>query len=249
MDQTLIKTLEDTGFTNKEAVVYLALLELSKGNVTDIAKKTDLKRSIIYVILERLIKDGYVTELPNKKIYQYQALDPSVILQKAKISTRNLAEMLPLLQTLHNKGGQRPIIHYIETKEGILKIFNEMTDTKDGMFITSYHRINEQFSKLIEKFIKDATKGFAKLKGRHIVPNNPEEIILAKKLKQTDQQIRLLPESNQINLDFAIFKNKFAITSFEEKPFMVLIESESLVSSMKVIFEIVWMSSKEITNV
>ncbi|KKQ22634.1 MAG: hypothetical protein US37_C0002G0259 [Candidatus Moranbacteria bacterium GW2011_GWF2_37_11] len=44
MDLDLIKLLEESGFTGKEARVYLALLELGQGNVTEIAKISDLKR-------------------------------------------------------------------------------------------------------------------------------------------------------------------------------------------------------------
>jgi len=42
MDLDLIKLLEESGFTGKEARVYLALLELGQGNVTEIAKISDL---------------------------------------------------------------------------------------------------------------------------------------------------------------------------------------------------------------
>ena len=87
MDETLLKLLEQTGFTKKEALVYLALLELVQGNVSEIAKITELKRPIIYVILEGLIKRGYVSELPNKKINTYQASDPSIILSKLSLTT------------------------------------------------------------------------------------------------------------------------------------------------------------------
>jgi len=246
MDQILLKTIEDIGFTNKEASVYLALLELSQGTATQISKITDLKRPIIYVILERLVKDGYVSELPNKKINEYQALDPSMILRQKKSSIKNFADILPLLQTLHHKGKQKPKIHYLENKEAMAKIYNESFYVDEGFFISSYSRIIEHFSDIFEYWFKVHKKGSTKLKGKHLIPNNFQEIEFGKKLLKTDQEVRVFSQIEKSEMDFAIYKNKLAITSFEDEPFMVVIESQSLVDSLKPIFEIAWNSGKEI---
>ncbi len=40
----LQKTLEFVGFSNKEVLVYLALLQLGKGTVTQISKKAGINR-------------------------------------------------------------------------------------------------------------------------------------------------------------------------------------------------------------
>ena len=131
MDETLLKLLEESNFTNKEARVYLALLELSQGTVTKIAKITELKRPIIYVILEGLIKRGYASELPNKKINAYQPISPEIILKRLQGIVKNFSEMLPVFKTLHNKGGKKPKITYYETKEGIWNVYKEMTLSKN----------------------------------------------------------------------------------------------------------------------
>lgn len=246
MDDDLLKLLETTGFTEKEARVYLALLELGKGDVTDIAKTAELKRSIIYVLLEGLIKRGYVSEIPNQKINTYQAIDPSVILNQLKTATKNFSEMLPMFRTLHNKGENRPKITYHETLEGIWNTYEEMNHIEDPLFITSYERIERHFPNAIETWLKNYRKKLYCLKGRHLMPANPKELILGKKLKEVNQQVRVLDNLNNINMDFTIFGKKIAITSLEEKPFIVIIESEELIKSMKPIFEIAWAKGKEI---
>ena len=130
MDQDLIKLLENSGFTQKEAQVYLALLELSEGTVSQIAKTTKLKRPIIYVVLEGLIKRGFANELPERKVNVYQPINPTVILGQLKMSAKNFAQMLPILQTLGNDRKKKPKIRFYDNKEDILKIW-------DGV-ITSY---------------------------------------------------------------------------------------------------------------
>jgi sugar-specific transcriptional regulator TrmB len=246
MDQDLVKIIEDAGFTDKEARVYLGLLELGQGTVYQIAKSTDLKRPIIYVILESLEKRGYVSILPNKKANTYQAIDPSAILNRLKIVTKNFSEMMPMLQTLHNRADNRPKITYIENKEGIWNIYEEMNKIKDSLFITSYVRIEKHFPGAVKKWIDGYKKGIYKVHGRHVVPDNEAEITHAKNLSVIDQKIRVLSDLDNSNMDFSIFEKKVSITSLEEKPFMVVMESEELAKSMKMVFEVMWRNGKEI---
>jgi predicted transcriptional regulator len=246
MDKDLVQLLETSGFTQKEAKVYLALLELGKGNVTEISKITKLKRSIIYVILEGLIKRGYVSELPNLKINTYQAMDPSVILRQLQSSTKNFLEMLPMLRTLGSKGKSRPKITYHETKEGILKVWDEMTVTDDVFFISSYEKVEQQFPGTVEGWIGGYNKKLHLLGNRHLMPNRENELRIAKRFQAIGERTRYLDDLNDIKMDFTLYKNKVAITSLEENPFVVVIESEELVKSIKPLFEIAWMKGKEI---
>ena len=246
MDKDLIKLLEKTGFTEKEARVYLALLELGQADVSDIAKKAELKRSIIYVLLEGLIKRGYVNEVMNKKINTYQATDPTVILSQLKSVTRDFSDMIPILKTLSNKGSDRPKITYLETKEGIFNMYQEMNQSKTALIISSYEKLESLFPGATESWMKDAKKGLVPLKARHLVANTKFELETMKKFRTFGQTARCLPEVADIKMDFAIYENKLAITSLEEKPFAVVIESSGIVESLKPIFEIAWAKGKEI---
>lgn len=246
MDNDLVQLLESAGFTEKEAGVYLALLELGQGTVTEIAKITKLKRSIIYVILEGLIKRGYASELPQRKINTYQATDPTAILHQLRGVTKNFSEMLPMLRTLGSAGKSRPKITYHETTAGIWKIYEDMTVTDDVFFISSYERINVHFPNAIEKWIKDYDKKNHPIGNRHLVPNEKYEKEIGEKLLKAGERVRVLDELRDIKMDFTIYANKLAITSLEENPFIVVIESEELVKSMKPLFEIAWNKGKEI---
>lgn len=246
MDTELIKLLESSGFTQKEAAVYLALLELGKGDVGEIAKISDLKRPIIYILLEGLIKRGYVSQIPDKKVNTYQAIDPSIILNQLKLTTKNFSEMLPFMQTLANKGKKKPKISFIDTKEGIWNIYQQMTDTDDCFYITSYVNIEKHFPNAVEKWIEDYKRKKIKLKARHLISNNQREKELGKLIAGIGQEVKFLPEVDNYSMDFTIFKNKLAIASLEDEPFLVLFESEALVKSMKPFFELAWEKGEEV---
>jgi sugar-specific transcriptional regulator TrmB len=247
MDTDLINLLQKTGFTEKEAKIYLALLELGQGDVTSIAKSAGLKRSIVYVLVDELIEKGYVSMLPNRKINTYQAIDPGIILTQIKATTKNFSEMLPFFRSLHNKGDKKPKLHYIENREGILKIYEEMNNHNDQFFLSSYSRLEDCFPGIVPEWIKNYKNRRYNFIARHLLSDSPHEIEYAKQLQSIGQKIRISSELKNIKMDFTLYGNKLALTSLEEKPFIVLIESEELVNSMKPIFEIAWRSGKELS--
>jgi len=224
MDNDLLKTIESIGFRPKESQVYLALLELGTGTVSQIAKTAE----------------------PGGKINRYQAIDPSAILIRQKTNLKNFSEMLPLLQTLHNKGKQRPKIHYVETKEGIEDIYESLNYAKEAFYVSSYKKLHEHFPKKVEEWMKDYGKGIYNVDAKHIIPDDPEELKFGKTYAESGQKVRILPKQKNFDTDIVLTENKFSVSSLEEEPFLVLIESEKLAKSLKPLFEIIWEASREI---
>jgi HTH-type transcriptional regulator, sugar sensing transcriptional regulator len=246
MDSELTSLLQKTGLTQKEARVYLALLELGKADIGDISRLSGLKRPIIYIIIEELLKKGCVTQLPDKKVNTYQAIDPLVILSQLKTTAKYFSEMIPFLHSLSNKGKKRPKLHFIEGRGNVWKNLTETIQEKEGFYISSYSKINKFYPNSINDFINKEHKIFNQVRGRHIIPDNEEDIALGKELTKVKQLVRILPKKEDVGMDFALYKNRLSITLFEENPFAVTIESEELAKSLRTIFEVVWENSKEI---
>jgi sugar-specific transcriptional regulator TrmB len=246
MDNDLLKAIESIGFRPKESQVYLALLELETGTVSRIAKIAELKRPVTYIILDDLIEKGYATKVPGGKINKYQSVDPYAILIRQKTNLKNFSEMLPLLQTLSNKGKQRPKIQYVETKERITNIYESLNYAKEAFFVSSYKKLHEHFPKKIEEWMKDYGKGIYKVDAKHIIPDNPEELKFGKEYALGGQKVRVLPSQKNFDTDIVLTENKLSVSSLEEDPFLVLIESEKLAKSLKPLFEIIWEASREI---
>jgi len=154
--------------------------------------------------------------------------------------------MLPLLQTLHNKGKQRPKIHYVETKEGIEGIYESLNYAKEAFYVSSYKKLHEHFPKKVEEWIKSYGKGMYKVDAKHIIPDDPEELKFGKDYAQAGQKVRVLPKQKKFDTDIVLTENKLSVSSLEEEPFLVLIESEKLAKSLKPLFEIIWEASREI---
>lgn len=248
LEAQLQNLLEETGFTEKEANVYLALLELGEANVTQIAEKSELKRSIVYVILESLIKRGYASEIPGAKVNHYSSVDPIKILQHLQGLTTNFKQMLPVFRGLYNKPVYKPKIHYFEGKQGVLSVYRQINPIKGSLFFTSIHRIAKHIPEEIESWIQGIRNEKIIPNAKHILPNTKEDLRFGKKIHGFNKnQVRILPKIKEIDMDLSIFDNKVALTSLEKKHlFIVVIESEALYKSMKIMFDLAWKSAKTI---
>lgn len=245
MDVGILNLLQRANLSDKESRVYLSLLELGRGTVAQISKKSGLKRSIIYVTLEILMRLGYVTEISGKKVNTYAPSDPTLIASKLTTTAKDFLGMLPYLQTLSNKTGNRPRIEYFESPEAIWSVYEDTSRYRDVFLLTSYKRLALFFPKYTDEWIRRCTKGVFTLSGwRHLIPKN-DDIEIVRRLNVT-QNTRVIDEKGLHTLDFAVYGNKVSITSLEEKPFAVVFESQSLAVSLRALMSIIWKSSTPI---
>jgi len=62
------------GLTNLEAKVYLKLIKLKQAKVSKIAKETNVTRTQLYPLLEKLVEKGVIEKIENK-ITIYKVLE------------------------------------------------------------------------------------------------------------------------------------------------------------------------------
>lgn len=242
MDTSLLRSLTDIGLTEKEARVYLALLELGEGTVSAIAQKAELKRAIIYVVLEKLNKLGYVSKVGQSKIERFTAADPLQLFNSEQTRITNFKYMLPLLRSAYNRPSHKPKFNYFQGKEAILTVFAEISRYPKAFFISSIDRLNTFVPEEVERWAKGYTMETKNHMSTHLLTDTKADRAFAEVVLKTKQQVRLLPKGMDINIDFSIYGNKVALTSIGDPLFIVVIESQPLADSMTAIFQLLWLS-------
>src|SRR4051812_42753565 len=77
-------TLQSFGWSVKESDVYIALLELGKGTVTQISRKAGINRTTGYDILGSLFHKGVITISGKEPKQEYSAESPEAITRYLK---------------------------------------------------------------------------------------------------------------------------------------------------------------------
>ena len=237
--------LQQLGFEEKEAKLYAALLELGEAGIVDIARKSGLKRTTVYHILDNLKLRGLVSQTKKDKKVSYIAEDPRSIGEDLKEKERLFQKTLPELLSIANLMEKKPVIKYFEGLNGIKEAYRDQLSHPNSEIISwwskSYEIIGDEF--FYDYFMPERLE--KKIWVRAITCKSP----YAKKHKEEDlkylRQIRLADlEPTFAELDIALYAGrKVSINSFQEK-FALVIESKALYNTLKNIFELQWKSLK-----
>ncbi len=82
--------LTNLGLNDKETLVYLTILKNNELSASDIARKTKLKRTTSYAVLDNLIQKRLITKNPNKKVDSYIPLPTSNVAEMFASEERSL---------------------------------------------------------------------------------------------------------------------------------------------------------------
>src|SRR3989339_1834872 len=134
MKEEIINQIREAGLEPKEAKIYLAVLELGKATITDVAKKSKVKRTTIYEYLDNLVEMGLVGKTVKGKRIFYIAEDPKKLIYILENKKKKVALALPALQEIFSASFSRPKVRFYEGIEGMRNIYNEMTKTSQIIY-------------------------------------------------------------------------------------------------------------------
>lgn len=148
--------LQNLGFSDKESSVYIALLELGKGTVSEISRKAGISRTTGYDILISLGQKGVVSVSGKEPKQEYVAESPTSILNYLEKEKRELEEHiqkskdlinnLSLIHTVKN----RPKIRFYEGKEGLKQVYEDTLTSSEP--IRAYATVDDMHNALHNYF-------------------------------------------------------------------------------------------------
>lgn len=243
MKNILQNTLNSIGFTEKESLIYLTLLELNESLPSTISRKSGVKRPTTYVILEQLQKKGFVSHISKKGNLFYRAVDPSLLLEEEKNKFLKLQNVMPLLQKLNQKFEVTPQMSVYEGKEGLIQIMEDTLTAKSDLSCWANPNIAMDLledyyptyvKKKVERKIwlrgifcydniglKFKTRGKEELREVYLVP------------------VEKFPFKNEIN----IYDDKVAIISHQDQ-IGVIIQNQNIADTQKAIFNLAFEYAK-----
>jgi len=173
------------------------------------------------------------------------SLDKFHRLQEEKL--RRFEEALPEMRILQASINDVPKVQFLTGIEGIKAAFEDTLETlpKGGEILiyttaegTYYNQEQAHFRSYVKRRV-------AKKISVRFIGSKSENISLFTDSKDSElREFRLVPSeqfpfANEINL----YGNKMAIMSLQGEPMAVIIESESVVTTQRAIFELAWRGS------
>jgi len=244
MDKKLAAILiSSLGLNQKEAKIYLALLELGEASVQEIAKTSGIKRTSIYFIIEDLKKKGLALEIKSKKHVRFMAEDPKNVLASRKGRLGILEKHIGNFEIIKNKN-TKPRVFFFDNAEGFKKIWEMLfrSGAKEYLIMTDPREMLGFVQKgyITGKIIKEKTQ--LGIKSRQIIASSEyAKEIVAKDAKE-NRVSKILPHIYKIPFTTIVFGANVALISPQKENLILLFESEEFAKTQRSVFEALWES-------
>lgn len=233
--------LEEIGLSEKEAKIYLSLLQVDKDTIQDLAKKTKINRTTVYPVLESLQKKGLVSEVQEGKKVSYVAAPPERLetyVERQRVvfeeKTKRLKDVIPQIKSIQRESGERPVVKYFEGREGAISAYEEFYDSirsndeENGYFV--YNR------DLVEKvYTEQEMQRFRDIRvGKNLQPVTVYNHVLGEFAFQTPgTRMRIDHHKYPITCDITIAKDRIVITTLGEQVSAFLLISKDIADTFK----------------
>lgn len=239
----MLKTLQKLGLTDKEAKVYLANLELGPAKIPDIAEKSDIKRTTVYVVVESLMQKGLISFFQSKKTKKFVVEDPSKLNYFLREKQESLRRIMPQLEALtKSKKENRPEIRFYKGKQGCLNVIQQSLEKphSEVLFIGSVADIYKITTKKYdyEHYFPIRVKKKIKLKSLYFKDKDSLELQINS--KKNLREVKFLPKNYYFPSSMLIFQDKIALISSEKELVSIVIQSADLAEMEKQKFNLLW---------
>lgn len=234
----IVEVLKKIGLDEKNAKVYLALLELGTSHVSDIAKKAGIKRPTCYLIIDELKNKGLVTQVPAK-VNLFTAESPEKLAREMYKKQELYKRFLPNMLALHNAKKEKPEVRLFEGMEGIRQVYEKIYSSEEVLFFGTPSEILKIDPDALWTFVKKVK--ILNLKVKDILPDTLEHRKYAKEAKiGMNYEIRFLPKDKGFLTDSAIFGDSVVFFSFRPQIFGVMISSKEISESLRALYFLAW---------
>ena len=237
----LSEVLTKSGLSEKEAKVYLAMLELGPATAYRIAPKAGIKRPIAYVVLENLQARGLVSIVPEGDRKLFVAADPGKLLGELEQKKELYKRFLPNLEALYADASkkEKPQVQFFEGREAVYGLYEKIYLSNDVAFFSTIKDILSMFPDFPKKLNEKAMQGKARV--RELLTMSPSDIAYAKTMKHNDSfQQRFAEGIGEFFTDNCLFDGQVAFFAFNPLVYAVLVQSDGVYKSLKTLYEFAW---------
>ena len=240
----LTDILFQIGLNEREAKVYLALLELGETSVLQVGLRSGIERTYCYDLLESLIKKDLASVLEKNGRRRYLASEPGTLEQIAEKRLHTIRKALPELRAHYSASGLKPTVKFYEGKSAIASLYQELINVKQYDAITSPAALYGALGKEVDRFAAQVLKNSTRV--RELVTAELGIPTYAQGFKKPTQEVRILPKTVQLSTDTLIYENKVVSIAYTPTLHAVVTESSEIVKTQKALFEYMWQMTAEV---
>lgn len=234
----MLEKLLRLGFTEKEARVYLALLEFGSQPASVISKKTGYPKATVLFLFDHLFKKGYINRSQKGRVFYFYADPKELEKEKNKEHTEEqkaLHDVLPLLREFKNPFSSPPKILFFEGLDGCRKAYSLLLESKTEIYeFAAHHDLINMGEDFMKHFVKERAR--RKIFINVIAQNSKLHSYFHKRDKTQQRKLKLFPPKiGDLYSSIDVFENKVLLLNLYHDAFAILIENKEVAETIKTI--------------
>jgi sugar-specific transcriptional regulator TrmB len=236
----LKQALTQYGFTKNEVDIYLHLLQSIEATAFEVAKATAIPRSTVYITIESLKKQGFVSQFKKNNVAYFTVESPNRLVNALKQKEEIIQSVMPEIRALTPTNLDVPVAKLYTGINGIKFGLEDTLETLKNkkikqLLATSQPDILEALPKFFPNFLKQREElgVFTKL----ILPASARDYLQSNELRE----IRFLDKKFPFSSPVTIYGDKIAFFSFEgNEPYCIIIQSKAISDMFTQFFLFTW---------
>jgi HTH-type transcriptional regulator, sugar sensing transcriptional regulator len=235
------RQLDQFGLSEKEARVYLAVLQLGESSVQVIAAKAEIHRVSTYDILDSLIEKGFVRKLKRGSKTVLSVVEPEATMADIRRKSDLFASLLPELNAMRTAAsGIKPAAMYLSDFKEINKAIVEALSKQlagSSVFLFASSDTQSMAKFIAMKIGKQCSQRNIELMSIINVQNSDSVNVTDR--KESFGEIKLIQSIKKLNRNTIIFNDKILTIDWVAETALLIVD-EPFVFDQQVMFEIIW---------
>ena len=243
--KALLLGLTKLGLSEKESEVYLAALELGPSRVQDIARRSGVKRTSVYHVVDALVSRGLLRRELHGLKELLVARSPDALEQLLEQQREQFLLTLPYLESLHTLSVSESVIRHLEgitqVEEAYWEMLEKVRPHEDYLVMSNMERWEPLISKsFADNFLR--RRGKLPIKVRMILGEGPVARERQRGRREGNEQTRILPKHSLLTTNLVIIPRRVFIHQFEPPYVGMVIENQHIIRMHREMYEIMWAS-------
>lgn len=238
----IMQALHLYGFSTNESIVFISLLEILEGTVTDISKRANLPRSTVQSVIEKLRDKGFVESFRKNKVLNYTTVSLNKLTTSLREKEEIIEKAIPSLRQIVNAAKLESSLQVVYGLVNIKTVFEDMLDMYRGGLrnvyaISNLSKLEETLPKFFPAWaLKEAVYP---VEIQMLVPE--ESVVNQNTLKNPRMKIKRIPREYSFPGDMTIVGTKVIFFHLDKKnPHAYIVDSREVSEMQKNIFQLLW---------
>lgn len=246
MENEIKLALSEIGLSDKESLVYLALVESGEAPVNKIVQLTTLNRVTIYPVIQSLINKGFVSRFSLDKKSHFRAIEPKQILNILKEKEQKIKSVLPLIEEKANRIRESTSVEIFKGERGLSSFLEKLYSSGESEF-WAYGNGEDIEKRMINLSMNARNLRITnKIKLNVVVNKISKDYTIVEEYKEFTK-VRTNKDLNNFNIYIIFGKNLVGIQELTKELTCIIIKNEEIAKYHRVIYDLYEKGSKKVS--